>query len=128
MGLKTSHIFFNSRDELFRVDLSSVVYFEADGNYTNFVSVNGRTDMVCINLGKMEEFLALRRQEASSSFARVGKRHILNLRYVYRINTLKQELTLSDQRTFEYTITISKIALKALKELVSPHKAPEGND
>lgn len=128
MGLKTSHIFFNSRDELFRVDLSFVVYFEADGNYTRFVSVNGLTDMVCINLGKMEEFLAMRKQDTPSSFVRIGKRYILNLKYVYRINTLKQELTLSDQRSFEYTITISKIALKALKELVSPHKAPEGND
>ena len=128
MATKTKHIFFNSRDELYRVDLLSIVYFEACGNYTQFVSVNGLTDMVCINLGKMEQFLALREKEESSSFVRIGKSYILNLKYVYKINTLKQELTLSDQRTFQYTLSISKIALKALKDLISPHKITENND
>ena len=118
---KTKHVFFNSRDELIRVDLSSVVYFEADGNYTRFVSVNGLTDMVCINLGRMEELLALRFKDMPGAFVRVGKRYILNIAYVYRINTLKQELVLSDQRTFSHTVSLSKIALKALKELISPH-------
>ena len=42
------------------------------------------------------------------------------MKYVYRINTLKQELTLSDQATFTMTLGISKVALKALKELISP--------
>ena len=118
-------IFFNSRDELLRVDLSSIVYFEADANYTKIVSANGLVDMVCISLSRMEELLALRFQDAPGTFARIGKRFILNLNYVYRINTLKQELTLSDQRTFEYTLSISKIALKALKELISPYSETE---
>ena len=29
----TNLIFFNSRDELLRIDISKIVYFEADGNY-----------------------------------------------------------------------------------------------
>lgn len=125
MATQVKHIYFNSRDELLRVDLASVVYFEADGNYTRFVSVNGLTEMVCINLGKMEEFLALRSQGSNLKFVRIGKKYILNLNFVYRVNTLKQELVLSDQRTFQYTLSISKIALKALKDLMSPHKKPE---
>lgn len=28
-------LYLNSRDEFFRVDISKIVYFEADGNYTN---------------------------------------------------------------------------------------------
>ena len=124
MATKTKRIFFNSRDELIRVDLSSVVYFEADGNYTRFVSVNGLADMVCVNLGRMEELLALRFNDSPGTFVRVGKRYILNIGFVYRINTLKQELVLSDQRTFSHTISLSKIALKALKELISPHTKP----
>lgn len=121
MPTKTKRIFFNSRDELIRVDLSSVIFFEADGNYTKFVSVNGLADMVCVSLGRMEELLALRFKDAPGSFARVGKRYIINLSFVYRINTLKQELVLSDQRSFSQTLSLSKIALKALKELISPH-------
>ena len=117
---KPKTIYFNSRDELLRIDLSSVVYFEADGNYTRFVSVNELTSMVYMNLGKMEELLALRFKDSPGSFARIGKRFIVNLRYVYGINTLKQELVLSDQTSFTMTLSISKVALKGLKELMSP--------
>lgn len=120
MEPKRKVICFNSRDELIRVDLSSVVYFEADGNYTRFVSMNGLTDMVCMNLGKMEELLSIRFKESPGTFVRIGKRYIVNLKHVYRINTLKQELTLSDQSSFNMTLSISKVALKALKELISP--------
>ena len=120
MDSKKRIIYFNSRDELLRVDLSSVVYFEADGNYTRFVSENGLSSMVFMNLGKMEELLSLRFKDAPGSFVRIGKRYIVNLKHVYRIKTLKQELTLSDQATFSMTLSISKVALKALKELISP--------
>ena len=125
MDSKKRIIYFNSRDELLRVDLSSVVYFEADANYTRFVSVNGMTSMVYTNLGKMEELLSLRFKDAPGSFARIGKRFIINLRYVYGINTLKQELTLSDQVSFSMTLSISKIALKGLKDLMSPRRTPD---
>ena len=120
MEPKRKIIYFNSRDELLRVDLSSVVYFEADGNYTRLVSMNGLSNMVCMNLGKMEELISLRFKDAPGSFVRIGKRYIINLRYVYGINTLKQELTLSDQNSFTMSLSISKVALKALKEIISP--------
>lgn len=117
---ETDFIFFNSRDELLRIDLLSIAYFEAEGNYTRLLSVNGLKDMVCINLGRMEELLALRCKDTHVKFARIGKRYLLNLNYLYRINTLKQELVLSDQKSFVHTISISKVALKNLKELISP--------
>lgn len=113
-------IFFITRDELLRVDLASVIYFEADGNYTRFVSSNDLSSLVYINLGRVEKLLALRFKDSPGTFARVGKRYIINLKYIYRINTLKQELTLSDQRTFTQTISLSKVALKTLKDLISP--------
>jgi DNA-binding LytR/AlgR family response regulator len=118
--MKHVSIYFNSRDELLRVDLSSIVYFEADGNYTRMVSVNGLSSMVCMNLGKMEELIAIRFKDTPGVFARIGKRFIINLRYVYGINTLKQELIMSDQNTFSLTLNISKVALKGLKDLISP--------
>ncbi len=118
--MKHVSIYFNSRDELLRVDLSSIVYFEADGNYTRMVSVNGLSSMVCMNLGKMEELIAIRFKDTPGVFARIGKRFIVNLRYVYGINTLKQELIMSDQNSFSITLSISKVALKGLKDLISP--------
>lgn len=125
MNTKARIIYFNSRDELLRVDLASVVYFEAEGNYTRFVSINGNPTLVYMSLGAMESLLSLRFKDAPGTFARVGKRFIFNLNYIYRINTLKQELTLSDQQNFIFTVSISKIALKALKDLISPHTKTE---
>ena len=113
-------LYFNSRDELLKVDLRRVVYFEADGNYTKIVSSNGLTSMVLLNLGKMEELLALRSKTESSRFARIGKRFVVNMSFIYGINVLKQELTLSDQRFFTETISLSKDALRKLKDIMSP--------
>ena len=125
MDYKPRIIYFQSRDEFLRVDLTAVVYFEADGNYTRFVSINGLSTLIFMNLGKMEQLLSLRFKDAPGTFVRVGKRFILNLNYIYRINTLKQELTLSDQRTFTQTLSLSKIALKALKDLIVPKPKTE---
>ena len=60
MDHKPRIIHFQSRDEFLRVDLTSIVYFEAEANYTRFVSFNGDSTLVFINLGKMEELLSLR--------------------------------------------------------------------
>lgn len=125
MDNKPRVIYFQSRDEFLRVDLTAVMYFEADGNYTRFVSINGLSTLIFMNLGKMEQLLSLRFKDAPGTFVRIGKRFILNLNYIYRINTLKQELTLSDQRTFTQTLSLSKIALKALKDLIAPKPKTE---
>lgn len=119
------YIYFNSRDELLRVEASSLVYFEADGNYTRIVLANGFTGIVCMNLSKMEKMLTLSLKSKAKVFARVGKRHIVNLNYVLKINALQQSLVLSDQKVFLYDLNISKDALKALKEMYGPKRDKE---
>lgn len=112
------YIFFNSRDELQRIDVSKIVYFEADGNYTDIVMVNKLRAAVCMNLGEMEKMLASQLGEASKTFMRIGKRFIINMQYVYQINVLKQHLILSDYDHFAFQVSISKEALKKMKELM----------
>ena len=117
--MASDFVYFSSRDELLKIDLRRVLFFEADANYTIIVSSNGLSSMVLMSLGKMEDLLSARSKSEKASFARIGKRYIINLSYIYRINALKQELTLSDQRFFSQTLSISKEALKKLKELMS---------
>ena len=112
------YIFFNSRDELQRIDVSKIVYFEADGNYTDIVMVNKLRAAVCMNLGEMEKMLASQLGEESKTFMRIGKRFIINMQYVYQINVLKQHLILSDYDHFAFQVSISKDALKKMKELM----------
>lgn len=112
------YIFFNSRDELYRIEISKVVYFEADGNYTDIVMVNKLRASVCMNLGEMEKALAEQVGPNDKTFMRIGKRFIINMRYVYSINVLKQQLILSDYDHFAFQVNISKDALKKMKELM----------
>ena len=114
----SKYIFLNSRDELYRMDVSKVIYFEADGNYTHFVLSDKVKGAVCMNLSEMQHVLSDNLQEDARIFARVGKRHIINLNYVYHINVLKQRLVMSDGEVFAYPLNISKEALKLLKDML----------
>lgn len=113
MESKFLHI--NSRDELLRIDISKIVYFEADGNYTNIILMNGLKGVVCINLAKMQELLTSNMKQKASIFMRLGKKYIINHTYVYRISVLKQKLVLSDGCNFIFSLSISREALKKLK-------------
>lgn len=114
---KTKYLYLNSRDEFFRVDISKIVYFESDGNYTNIILNNKMKATVCINLAQMQSILGQSLKDAAGIFARVGKRHIINLTYVYQIAILRQKLTLSDGENFEYQVIVSKDALKKLRDM-----------
>lgn len=117
------YFYFNSRDELLRISKSCIVYIEAAGNYTIINQINGEKGAIGIAMAKMEKMLMnFSGENKSVKFARVGKSHIINLSYVFRINPLKQELVLSDQKTFSYTLDISKDALRKLKELLADKK------
>lgn len=111
-------LIFNSRDELLRMDVENIVYFEANGNYTIVVSVNKLKACVGLNLTKTEEALNRQLGEQAQRFMRVGKRFIVNLNFVYSINVAKQHLILSDMRNFAFQLPISKDALRMMKELM----------
>ena len=111
------YLYLNSRDELYKIDIAKIVYFEAEGNYTNFYLSNKLKGSVCMNLSQMQKLISDNLKEAGAVFARVGKRHIVNLDYVYQISVLKQKLVLSDGEVFAYAVDISKEALKKLKDM-----------
>ena len=114
---KTKYLYLNSRDEFFRVDITKIVYFESDGNYTNIILNNRMKATICMNLAQMQEVLNANLKEQARIFARIGKRHIINLTYVYQIAILRQRLVLSDGENFEYHISVSKEALKKLRDM-----------
>ena len=116
--METNLIFFNSRDELLRIDISKIVYFEADGNYTDIIMVNKLRAAIYMNLGEMEKALTAHLGPEDRTFMRIGKRFIINMQYIYQINVLKQQLILSDYDHFAFQISISKEALRKVKELM----------
>lgn len=116
--MESSYIYFKSRDELLRIETSSIVYFEADGNYTQIVLANGLKGLVCMNLSKMQQVISASMKDKAFRFARIGKRFIINMNYVHHIHVLHQSIILSDQKTFSYDLKISKEALRNLKDIM----------
>ena len=116
--MKTNILYFNMRDELLRLDISKIVYFESDGNYTNIVTTNQLKATIGMNLGLMEKELAKQLGIRANRFCRMGKRYIVNLNYVCRVQTNIQRLTMSDCQFFSYQIRVSKEALKKLKDMM----------
>ncbi len=111
-------LFFNSRDQLLRLDTQKIVYFEADGNLTYIVLANKLKATVSMNLSKMEEFLALQYKDKARLFMRIGKRFIINMNYIYSIQVARQKLILSDYNNFTFQLPVSKDALRKMKELL----------
>ena len=113
------NLYFNSRDEVLRINIDNVVFFEGDGGYTNIVSVNKLRSCVGMNLRTMEEALAKQLGEDSKMFLRIGKRFIINRKYIYQVKVIKQPLILSDQSSFCFQLSASREALRKLKMLLT---------
>ncbi len=116
----------NTRDELMMVDLSKVVYFQANGNYTEFVYISGEKHLVAFGLSKMEEFIRLVwRGNMASPFARLGRSLIINITYVREISLIRQRLVFGDCDGHIYPLKVSKPLLKKFKEVLVSKNTPE---
>ena len=116
--MATGFLYLNTRNELIRLDCSKIVYMEGDGNYTNIVLVNKQKVAVCMNLSNMQQFISESLRERASIFARIGKRFIVNLNFIYKVQPLLQSLVVPDGVHFTFQLGISKEALKQLKDIL----------
>lgn len=114
---KTKYLYLNTRDEFFRLDVSRIAWFSGEGNYTSFHLCNGEKGSFLANLSGMQTILEEALGTDASSFARVGKSHIVNLKHVYHISPLRGELVLSDGVSFSFYLRLGKDALRKLKEM-----------
>ena len=111
-------LFFNTRDEMVKVRLERVAYFEADANYCHVVFINGAKATLLTSLVNIEKLLSEQFKETASVFIRIGKKVIVNSHFIFQINVQRQKLVLTDfvsPNVLE--LSISKDALKNLKNL-----------
>ena len=113
-----THLIISTSNDLLRVAASHILYISSDGNYCNFFQTGGEMRLVTYQLGQVERMIAEQLPELSRQFVRIGKSLIINLNYVYYIHVPKQQLILVDGQQNRYTLSASKEALKALKELI----------
>ena len=105
-----------TRDELLRIKIEHILYFEADRNYTKLLLSAGIQFTFAVNIGKVEEMLIAQLSEPNTILIRVGKSHIINKQHILQINLPKQKMLLLATEGKPREVIIPKEPLKALKE------------
>ena len=115
-------VYFHSRDILIRLSTDKIVFFESDGNYTYIVAANKQKFCITMNLSSTEKALSKQLSDNAKQFMRIGRRFIVNMKFINLIDIPKQRLLLSDSSLFTFSLPVSKDALKIVKELVLKSK------
>jgi len=110
------YLVFKTRDELVRIKIERILYFEAERNYTRLVLTNGIQFVFAVNLGKIEEILEHQIQDYSSTLVRVGKSYIINKNHVLQISLPKTKVLFSAADGKAKELNLPKEPLKILKE------------
>ena len=120
----TTPIIFNTRDELIKVDIDKMTYAMAEDNYVHLFFRNGQSVIVTTTLQSLEQLiLSVIAKNKKGVYTRIGRKYIVNNSYIMQINTLKQQLVLSDMDVIKpITLNISKEALKVLKSSITENK------
>ncbi|MDR2471949.1 MAG: LytTR family transcriptional regulator [Tannerella sp.] len=105
-----------TRDELLRINIENILYFEADRNYTRLLLAQGIQFTFAVNLGKIEEMLELQLSERNTILIRVGKSHIVNKMHILQINVPKQKLLLLAEEGKPRELSIPKEPLRTIKD------------
>ena len=119
------YLVFKTRDELVRIKIERILYFEAERNYTRLVLTNGIQFVFAVNLGKIEEILENQIKDYSSTLLRVGKSYIINKNHVLQISLPKTKVLFAAADGKAKELNLPKDPLKILKETLEK-ELPEG--
>jgi two-component system LytT family response regulator len=107
---RASALFDNDRMLVFKgvtgvvfIDPADVLYITADGNYSTFNLITGRTETVTALLGTVEEHLG-------KNFFRTGRSCIINTAFLSRIDTRQQQcIFIRENREYRCEISRDKV-------------------
>lgn len=102
-------LYLRNRDELYIIDLENLIYFKADDHYTHVYYITEAQILLPFSLSKIESQLS-----CVSYIIRAGRRYLINTKYIYRINSVKQEICFFNCKGETRTIKLSKDAVKSV--------------
>ncbi len=119
------YLIIKTRDELLRIKIGQILYFEADRNYTRLLLTCGVQFTFAVNIGKIEEMLEKQVAGCGKILMRVGKSYIINKNHILQINLPKRKLLLLAGEGKPRELVVSKDSLKALKESLEKEMGKE---
>lgn len=114
MRIMSKQIFISRGTETVYIPVERVFYFEADGNYTTVVTLDGRKRIFTYQLGEIVKMIQRQLGKEGFRLARVGRGLIVNVEYVHVVDEAERLLALSDCKGQYYELTASQEALKEL--------------
>ena len=106
----------NGGTELFRLAFDEILYIRSDGNYCVMTLSDGEEIQLWMNLKAITDLIDQQMRQQQVVFVRVGKQYVLNLHYISRIDTKKNQLTLWRKDLARKTV-LGEISHKALSLL-----------
>lgn len=116
--MKSKHLIISRGTEFVRIPIENLLYVEADGNYSQIVTRDGRKRLVMLQLGQIEDCIANQIEEFEGEIIRLGRSYIINLNFIHIIDTAKQVLVLSDCAGCYHKLEPSKDSLVKLRNYV----------
>ena len=112
------HIVISKGTELLRVPVDRLMYISSDGNYSNVFTSDGRCRLVSMQLGQIEDLIASQIGDSADNLMRLGRSLMINIDYIYLIDTARQQLILSDCAGSSHVLTASREVLIKLKAYI----------
>lgn len=97
----------NTRSGFLLVNPADVMYFEAESSYTRLVYEPDKDEMICLNIGAIEEVLP------TKTFFRISRSQIINLDYLESVSRKTNTCTIS-RNNVSVTLKISADRIKLL--------------
>lgn len=95
---------FNTHTGFFMLAPEEIVFIQADWNYSELFISETLSELVTINLGKLEEMLP------KGVFFRINRSIIINMNYLIRVNRKKKSLILmKDGKEFSFKVPLLNI-------------------
>jgi two-component system LytT family response regulator len=84
------------------INISSIIYAEAEGNYTRLFLSNGNVELITLQLHSIEEKLP------ANKFIRVNRSNMINIDYISSYNRKNRKIILYDiLQKFEFSVSKS---------------------
>lgn len=109
----------NGSTELIKVRSSDIVYVEAEGNYCSMYLAGGFRQQLWFNRQKFIAIINEQMRAEKPVFTAVGRSYIVNLSYIFLINTIQGDMVLYDSRCpQQIKLHASQDALNKLKDTI----------
>ena len=106
----------NGSTEMMRLAFDEILYIRSDGNYCVMTLSNGEEITAMDEPQSHYRLIDQQMRQQEIVFVRVGKQYVLNLHYISRIDTKKDQLSLW-RKELSQKIVLDSISHKALQLL-----------